>query len=205
MKTRISFQKCPDRSRPTTRGLVRCVAVGCAAAMTTSPAPAAFHLWNIREIYTDASGELQFIEFFTASSSQQFVGGRSITVTPAGGGTPNVFTIPSNLPGDSANHAFLIATSDANAAGAPTPDYVLPNNFLFAGGGTISFFGANSGSYTALPTDGVRSRLWGNGDVVNSPQNFAGASGFVVPEPATWALFGLGGLGLCFLLRRRSA
>jgi hypothetical protein len=172
--------------------------------MITSPAQAAFHLWNIREIYTDASGSLQFIEFFCNSGSQQFVGGQQITVTPTGGGTAHTFTLPSNLPGDTLNHAFLIATTAADAAGAPTPDFVLPANFLFAGGGTISFFGQNSGTYTALPTDGVLSRTWGDGNAVNSPQNFAGQAGVVaVPEPAAWALAALGGFGLLVVLRRR--
>lgn len=142
---------------------------------------AAFHLWNIREVYTDASGTLQYIEFFTSASSQQFVAGQSISVTPTGGGAPHVFTIPSNLPGDTTSHAFLIGTAAADAAGAPTPDYIIPTNFLFSGGGTISFWGANSGPYTALPTDGVMSRTWGDGNANNTPQNFAGQIGFVVP------------------------
>ena len=173
--------------------------------MFTSPAQAAFHLWNIREIYTDASGSAQFIEFFCNSGGQQFVGGMQITVTPTGGGASHTFTIPGNLPGDTANRAFLIATTAADVAGAPTPDFVLPANFLFAGGGSISFFGQNSGSYTALPTDGVLSRTWGDGNAMNSPQNFAGQVGVVtVPEPAAWALAALGGFGLLVVLRRRS-
>ena len=181
-------------------------ALGIAATMVASPAQAAFHLWQIREIYSDASGTFQFIEFFCPVGSQQFVGGQQISITPTGGGSPHTFTMPSNLPGDTLNHAFLLATAAADAAGAPTPDFILPQNFLFTGGGTISFFGANSGSYTALPTDGVQSRTWGDGNAANSPQNFAGQVGLVVvPEPATWALIGLGALGLGLALRRRSA
>jgi len=173
--------------------------------MITRPAQAAFHLWNIREIYTDASGSLQFIELFCNSGSQQFVSGQQIRVTDLSGTTTHTFTLPSNLPGDTLNRAFLIATTGADAAGAPTPDFVLPANFLFAGGGTISFFGQNSGAYTALPTDGTLSRTWIGGDAVNSPQNFGGQVGVVaVPEPAVWALAALGGFGLLVVLRRRS-
>ncbi len=206
MKIKTSLRTDSHGAHPAQRRLVRCAAFGAAATMIATQAQAAFHLWNIREIYTDASGSLQFIEFFSNSGSQQFVGGQQITVTPIGGGAPHVFTIPSNLPGDTLNHAFLIATAGADAAGAPTPDYVLPANFLFPGGGTISFFGANGGAYTALSTDGVLSRTWGGGNVANTPQNFAGQVGFVVvPEPSTLALFATGALGLWVVLRRRSA
>jgi hypothetical protein len=174
--------------------------------MITSPAQAAFHLWNIREIYTDTSGSLQFVELFCTFGSQQFVGGQQIRVANVGGSATHTFTIPSNLPGDTANHTFLLGTSGLQAAGGPVPDFIIPSNFLFSGGGTITFFGANGGAYTSLPTDGVNSRVWGDGNAANSPQNFAGQVGMVaVPEPAAWAVFGLGGIGLYFLLRRRPA
>ncbi|HKQ38199.1 MAG TPA: PEP-CTERM sorting domain-containing protein [Verrucomicrobiae bacterium] len=182
-------------------------AVIAIATLIASPAQAAFHLWQIREIYTDASGTLQFIELFCPFGGQQFVSGQQIRVSNVAGSQVNTFTLSGNLSSDTTGHAMLLATAAADAAGAPTPDYVLPQNFLFSGGGTITFFGANSGSYTVLPTDGVQSRNWGDGNSPNSPQNFAGQVGTVVPvpEPATWALIGLGSVGLCCLLRRRSA
>jgi len=39
------------------------------------------------------------------------------------------------------NHALLLGTSGIHAAGAPTPDYIIPSSFLFSAGGTINFFG----------------------------------------------------------------
>ncbi len=172
--------------------------------MITSPAQAGFHLWSLREIYSDNSGTLQYLELFTTASGQNFVGGHVVSVVNS---TTRTFTIPGNLPSSAtANHAFLIGTAGLQAAGGPTPDYIMQNNFLFTSGGTINFFGTpNSVAYTALPTDGVHSRQIGGGDVISSPQNFAGAIGTVVPEPTTWALFGLGSIGMCFLLRRRAA
>ena len=182
-------------------GVTVCVLATLATLLSGGSANAAFHLWNLREIYTDSSGQYQFIELFTSSSSQQFVGGQQLTVTPTGGGTPHTFTIPSNLPGDTFNHAMLLATSSLQGAGAPAPNYVIPNGFLFAGGGTVNFFGANSGTYTALPTDGVLSRTWGDGNAANTPQNFAGQIGsVVVPEPSVVALLVVTGIG--FALRR---
>ena len=141
---------------------------------------AAFHLWNIREVYTDASGTRQFIEFHTASSSQQFVNGLQVQVRNTNNTITRTVTLTNNLPGDTANKAFLIATAAADASGAPAPDFTIPPNFLFPEGGSISFFGANSGPYTALPTDGTLSLTWNGGFAANSPVNFSGSAGFVV-------------------------
>ena len=182
-------------------------ALGVAALITASPAQAAFHLWTIRELYSDASGSLQFIELFCPANGQTVLGGRSITVTPTGGGAANTFTLPSNV-SSSLNRAFLLGTAGIQGAGGAAPDAVIPANFLFSSGGTITFFGTQSPvAYSALPTDGVLSRtVVGNLNAANSPQNFAGATGIVVvPEPATLGLFAAGGLGLWCFLRRRSA
>ncbi|HEV2971173.1 MAG TPA: autotransporter-associated beta strand repeat-containing protein [Pirellulales bacterium] len=150
-------------------------------SLTIAPtARAAFHLWNISELYTNSSGTLQFIELSTTASGQSFVGGHSIQITF---GSTHTFTIPSNLPTspDTTNREFLIGTAGIQAAGAPAPDFIMPNGFLFSGGGSIAFFGANSGTYTALPTDGTMARLFTGGtNIVNNPQNFAGQTGKVV-------------------------
>src|SRR5437867_1544656 len=133
--------------------LSRIALIGC-AAMVTAPSNAAYHLWQIRELYSDSSGSLQFIEMFSSDSSQQFVNSQQITVTS--GGITHSFVLPnSSLSGSTANRALLFGTAGIHAAGAPTPDYTIPAGFLFAGGGAINFFGANSGLYSALPTDGV--------------------------------------------------
>src|SRR5262245_14383782 len=174
------------------------------AAATAPKAQAAFHLWTITEVYTNSSGTLQFIEFFDQFGGQEFVNNQSIHVTNVGGSQTHDFTIPTDLPGDSFNHHFLIGTAGIQAAGGPAPDYIMPNGFLFAAGGTISYFGLNGGPYSALPTDGSLSRTWNGGNAVNSPQNFAGQSGtVVVPEPAALALLTCGGVCLLSLLRRR--
>jgi Dockerin type I domain len=167
---------------------MRGVIFGTAAigAMSTfaSRANAAFHLWALQEIYTNSSGNLQFIEMFDQFGGQEFVGGQQIRVTNSDGTQTHSFTIPTNLPDDSFDHTFLLGTAALQSAGGPAPDYILPDGFLFPGGGSISFFGLNSGTYSALPTDGTLSRTWGGTDnAVNSPQNFAGQTG-VVTVPA---------------------
>ena len=175
--------------------------------MLTSSTQAAFHFWVIRELYTNLDGTSQFIEFYDEFGGQQFVANQQIQVTDQAGTTTHTFTIPNDLPDESFGRAFLIATSGfAASAGAVTPDYIIPNGFLFPAGGTIAFFGLNSGPYSALPTNGVLSRDFGSGmNQSNSPENFAGAVGHVVPEPASWVLLGIGGIGCCWLMRRRAA
>jgi hypothetical protein len=146
-------------------------------------AHAAFHLWAITQIYSNSDGSLQFIEMIDNSGGQQFVGGQSITVL--NGGSMHPFTVPNNLSTDSFHHELLFGTSKLEAAGGPKPDFIIPNGFLFTGGGTIDFFGTSGGtnglSYPALPTDSVHALTYNNGPVViNSPQNFLGQTGAVL-------------------------
>jgi len=187
--------------------LVRAALLGYAVATIMAvPSYAPYHLWNIRELYTDSSGSLQFIELFDSYGGQQYVGGQQIRVSNTSGTTTHTFNIPNSLSSDSFGHALLFGTSGLHAAGGPTPDFVIPNGFLFAPGGTFSYFGLGGGSYSALPTDGVMSRTWGDGNAPNSPQNFSGATGFVVvPEPATWGLLALGVGTFCWICRRPSS
>ena len=201
MNTTNSFRKF---SLSALRSLVGCATALFTVAMLPSPAQAGFHLWTIREVYTDSSGSLQFIELVDSFGGQIFVGGKTINVTNLGATQTLSFTLPGNLSGSTAGNTLLFGTAGLAAAGGPTPDYIIPNNFLFAAGGSIGFFGSNGGPYTALPTDGSNSRTWAGGNALNSPQNHAGQTGtIVVPEPATWTLFGAGLTCLGFVMRRR--
>jgi hypothetical protein len=142
---------------------------------------AAFHLWEIQEIYTNSSGDLQFIEMFNTAGFDYFVKDQQIFVSNTDFTQTNTFKMPSNVP-DSFNRHILLGTAGLQAAGGPAPDFIIPNGFLFAGGGTIDFFGQNGGSYTALPTNGTLSRDWNNGNnIANSPTNYAGVTGSVLP------------------------
>ncbi len=174
-------------------------------AVGSTPAHAAFHLWNLNQVYTNSSGTVQYIELRDTNGGQNSVGGNQIQVTNMAGTQTHTFMLPAGvLSGNTLNHDLLFATVGAQAAGAPAPDFTLPDNFLFSGGGTISFFGANSGSYAALPVDGTHARDWTAGtDVANSPTNYAGQSSVIAaPEPVTLGLLALGGLGV---LRRRDS
>ena len=164
------------------RRLCLCAAVVVGSLAIAPTARAAFHLWNVQELYTNSSGTLQFIEFSTTFSGQNFVGGQTISITSAG--VTHSFTMPSNLSTsiDTTNKDFIIGTAGVQAAGGPAPDFIIPSGFLFSAASSISFFGANSGPYTALPIDGTMARVFTTGaTVVNNPENFSGQTGEVVP------------------------
>jgi hypothetical protein len=176
-----------------------------AAAMllsTAAPVHAAFHLWTISEVYSDASGSLQFIELVDNNGSQQFVGGQTFNLSNSGNTITHSYTFPNSFGVDSFGHHMLLGTAGIQAAGGPTPDFIIPNNFIFTAGGNISFYNA-SGAYPGLPTDGNLSYTWGGGTAANTPENFAGQTGHVtVPEPASASLL-LAGIGALTVLRRR--
>lgn len=168
-------------------------------------APAAFHAWTIRELYTSLDGSVQFIELFTSSSGQQFTNSQVIQVTEQATGITHTFTFDSDTGVPTNGHALLIGTSNLSMFGGPTPDFFLPPGFLFSGASSMEFLGTTQGNfnYNSLPTDGTHSLLIPSQmTAINSPQNFAGMTG-TVPEPVTWSLLGLGGLGLALVFRRR--
>ena len=161
------------------------IALGVLMLASSASSHAAFHLWVINEVYSDASGNVQFIELSTASFGQQFVGGHQISTTQ--GGPFNVFTFPGDLPADSTNKKFLIGTAGyAALPGVPPPDYIVPNGFVFTSNVTINFAGADIVTLASIPTSGTLSSDRNGATATNSPTNFAGMSGTVVlSNPAT--------------------
>jgi len=169
--------------------------------LAASNAQAAFHLWDITEVYSNADGSVQFVEFFTNINSQDELFNHDVTSTTAG----NTFTIPHDLgtadpignPNGGGNNAtanqhFLIATPGfAALPGAPTPDYVFDAaNFFDVVAETVTLVSADSMSFTSgeLPTDGINSLNEDFGGAnrttaVNSPTNFAGDTGSINLQP----------------------
>ena len=183
------------------------------------------HLWDIQEVFTNADGSIQFIEFFTASAGQQFL--QNFTLTEMNGAnTLSSFIFPNNLQLDSplaghpntasttANQTFLVATANFQSLFGIVPDYIIPPGFLTAGAGNVLDFNVNpleSLNLSNLPTDGIHSLNGLPGDEdpshfsINSmatPKNFRGETA-IVPEPATTATLMLGLLVLAGISRRR--
>lgn len=154
------------------------------ATMQCVPALASFHTFQINEIYSSADGSIQFIELRESigASGQQFLMGHSLTSTQ--GGTTHTFVFPADLPGSStANTTVLIATAGFAALGIVAPDYIMPDGFLFVGGGMVDYAGVDSLTYSALPTDGTNSLNRDGTTGVNSPRDFAGQTGSIPGSP----------------------
>ena len=167
-------------------------------------AHASFHLWYPDEVFSDATGTVQFVEFSDSSDFEQFLTETSLTTKTT------AYPCATDLPSSStAGKHFLVASQGyAALAGAPTADYLLPNNFLSTSSDTVYLAGTIEPHFSFngnLPLDGTHSLSF-NGftytSITNSPTNFAGATGSITaaPEPASLSLLALGGL---LLVKRR--
>ena len=116
-----------------------------------------FHLYQITEIFSNADGTEQFIELTTTVANQDQLSGHTLTVTL--NSVVHTFTFPGNLPSSlTANTKVLLATQSFVTGGHITPDYIIPNGFLFTAGGTLNFGeGSSVVVYAALPTNGTQS------------------------------------------------
>lgn len=165
------------------------------AAVAAAPAFGAFHLWRVSEMYTNSTGQVQFLEMFTTFSGQQFMTGHTIKCTNAANTQSHTFTFPNNSCTPTNNHFFLMATASFSAqSGSVSPDYIIPDGFLFPEGGSIDFGPSQQVfTYGPLPTDGVNAlKATGFSTVgpysftsaTNSPTNCAGSAGSInVPPP----------------------
>jgi len=153
-------------------------------------ARAGHHSWDFTEIFSNSDGSVQFIEMFTAGNNEAGVGPFTVT---AGA---NSFQFVTNLPSAATANTWLLigTTGFASLSGAPTPDYVLPDNFFSTSGGTLNYAaGVDVWNYGAVPTDGVSSLARNGSTATNSPTAFPNVSGSVnanpvVPSTTSWAL-----------------
>ncbi len=179
-----------------TNMLRRFCALPALAAALSSPAvsQATFHQWEIKEVFTNADGTVQFIEFFTTGLNEGGLKFHNVTVTSDG--VMKEFVFDHSLTNPTDGKHFLLATAGfAALAGGVAPDYSpLPANFFDPNASTILFdfahtFDTLTLTGSQIPKDGVNSltdtdlTIEGGADVmvvgVNSPTNFAGATGSV--------------------------
>lgn len=166
----------------------------CSIVAVVQPCAASFHLWKVKEVFSNQDGTVQFVELFTTAAGEIFLTAHDLTATSDG----NVvkFTLNHDVASPSTNKHLLLATAGfASLAGGIAPDYApLPANFFNpnAASITINFAGVDSITFagSALPKDGVNS-LTDQAPAgvqnlvagVNSPTNYAGAVGSVNLAP----------------------
>ena len=166
--------------------LIGCLGLrtGIVLALLVQIARADFHDWTIAEIYSNADGSVQFIELTCPNSGEGFLGGERVSCTSAT--RTNVFTFPSDLSGDTKDRKLLLATPGfAALPGGIAPNYTIPANFLILASGRLNYANVDILNYTNLPTNGTASLVRSGSRFINaatnSPENFAGARGTIVP------------------------
>ena len=86
------------------KGLLAALLIGFAAA-----ANASFHLWQIHELYSNADGTVQFVEFVCPNANgEQFIGGHMLVNIGGAGSTS--FTFPTDLPSSATANTSSVST-----------------------------------------------------------------------------------------------
>jgi len=157
--------------------------------IASSPALAASHLWRINEIFSNATGTIQFIELkeCCGSTAEHGLGGKTLTDDVLG----SVYTIQNDITGNTAGQTLLFGTAAfAALPGAPPPDFIIPAHFFSTNGDTINWapvFAYDDFTFApgALPTNGTNSLQITNFTThtfttgPNTPKNYAGDSATV--------------------------
>ena len=159
------------------------IALALVAAVVALPVTAAFHLWTMNELYSNADGSVQFLELTALTGGQEFVNGHTLRSTI--GATTQTLNMTHDLPGDSTGKRLLIGTQGFAALGIVTPDFTVPNGFFSTGGGSLNWGeGSDVWTYGPLPAPNLSLNRDGS-TAVNSPRNYAGATGTIGSTPAT--------------------
>ena len=193
-------------SRPSPGPGTRAACALLLALALPGAASAKSHLWDMLVVFSNAQGNVQFINMFVSDpeGTEEWLMGGMLLESDA-----NTYVFPSNLPMNQSTFQtwVLIATQDyADLPGAPTPDYIIPPNFFDPAGDELrfrSFIDVFTIPPGAMPTDGTHALERDLSTPVNVGINFAGDSGSVVagvPIPGLSpgaALLALGALSAC--------
>ena len=168
------------------------LALGSLVALPVVSAHAGSHTWDVNEVFSDVTGNIQFIELLekNGTTGETAVPGhlmnsstnsKSFTITGPALATPT------------SNKSYLMGTAAfAALPGAPEPDAIIPPSvlpFFFSTAGDSVFYNPwDTFAFGAVPTDGINS-LNAPGPVgttaTNSPTNYSGVSGSVDASAAT--------------------
>ncbi len=162
--------------------ILRALFAVLAVAVSTSAA-ASCHLFFLEELYSNADGSIQFVTLMnvTSDDGENLFNGQQLVSTEDGTGAIHRFTFSKNLNFNTANRHLLVATAGFAALGIVTPDFTIPDGFLFTDKAKLTYTCNNTTiAYDSLPTDGVMALHTGNTIVPNVATNFNGDSGSVV-------------------------
>jgi len=175
-----------------TTARLACLAIALALPLGAGAADPSF---QVVQVFSNADGTVQFVQLreVAGQNGQQGLAGKTLTVT-RNGATAGVYTFPADLPSaNTANHGVFVATSGYNDVPGNypeykqlRPDYIVPNEFLPAEGGTINFAGIDEWTFGPLPRDGF-SAVYRTGNAVrdNNAQNFGGVGVSLPAVPVT--------------------
>lgn len=159
-------------------------AISAATFLFAASATAGIHTWDVVEIFSNFDGTVQYVELLDKGTggTEIGVGNGSLTSGLHSFAWANgTVTPPTN------GKRYLIATAGyaalALAQAAPAPDVIIPPEnvpFFTIAGDTISFAGVDSQLFLSAPINGTDSRDEAGVVAVNSPQNYAGATGSIV-------------------------
>ena len=118
-------------------------------------ADAAQHLIDINEVYSNASGTVQFVELITLQSFQSALASTSIIAYNADGSTTTtvfdfVATYPPFAGGGTIGLTVLLATAGFEAEFGIAPDFIIPDNSISLTDGRVVFF-KETGSCAGIP------------------------------------------------------
>jgi hypothetical protein len=161
------------------------VAVAVFAACVV-PAQAAFHLFRIDQVFSNADGTVQYIVMREASGSNgEHVWAGQMIETVSAANVRKQVQFATNLPSPAtASRSVLIATAGFAALGLLTPDYTIPARFIPTDGGTLSYASATDQiTLPPLPIDGATAINRNGAPVPATPRNFANATATMTPQP----------------------
>jgi len=160
-------------------------------AVCAMPAQAAFHLFRIDQVYSNADGTVQYVVLreSTGSNFESFWKDNAVFLetTSATAGVQR-FPFPTNLPSTAtASKSVLVATNGFAALGLVTPDFTIPNGFIPRAGGSLTYANAamivDATTLPALPADGATAIDHNGNPVPATPKNFAGATATLAATP----------------------
>jgi hypothetical protein len=147
------------------------------------PAFAGIHTWDVGEVFSNADGTIQFVEFVEAN------GGNGETGISSGSTSSNAKSFSwSGAPvSGTAYKRYLVGSqSFANLTGAPPIDGLMPTSvlpfFFSPASDTVDFAVYDSCTFVGAPSNGVGARdcVTNTNTAGNSPTNYAGTPGSVI-------------------------